>query len=166
MLTYQGGAAWRARLMADIGRRPHVRKLLVRKGTTFRNAVDAFPLCCPSRATFNTGQYPHNHGVTSNGGAHQFDNFGADTIQRQLHDAGLEPEVVAVVGNSPAVAAAWATPLAFLFIDGGHGADPARRDYEGWTPHVAPGGLLAGEADALLRLPATQCVGSVGERTR
>src|SRR3546814_17023522 len=27
-LTYQGGAAWRARLMADIGGKPHVKKLL------------------------------------------------------------------------------------------------------------------------------------------
>lgn len=27
-LTYQGGAAWRERLMADIGRKPHVKKLL------------------------------------------------------------------------------------------------------------------------------------------
>jgi hypothetical protein len=57
--------------------------------------------------------------------------------------AGLEDSVVAVVGHSPVVAAYWTTPLAFLFIDGGHGADPARLDYEGWTPHVAPGGLLA-----------------------
>ena len=29
-----------------------------------------------------------------------------------------------------------------LFIDGGHGDEPARRDYELWTPHVAPGGTL------------------------
>jgi pyruvate dehydrogenase E1 component len=28
VLTYQGGAAWRARLMADIGDKPHVKKLL------------------------------------------------------------------------------------------------------------------------------------------
>ena len=28
VLTYQGGAAWRARLLADIGSKPHVRKLL------------------------------------------------------------------------------------------------------------------------------------------
>lgn len=28
VLTYQGGAAWRARLMADIGGKPHVKKLL------------------------------------------------------------------------------------------------------------------------------------------
>jgi predicted O-methyltransferase YrrM len=65
------------------------------------------------------------------------------TFRRTVHDAGLEDVVVAVVGHSPAVAAAWATPLAFLFIDGGHGVEPARADYEGWTPHVAPGGLLA-----------------------
>ncbi|HEY3484096.1 MAG TPA: class I SAM-dependent methyltransferase, partial [Ilumatobacteraceae bacterium] len=34
-------------------------------------------------------------------------------------------------------------PLAFLFIDGGHGEQPARDDYEHWTPHVAVGGTLA-----------------------
>lgn len=60
-----------------------------------------------------------------------------------MHAAGLEASVVAVVGLSPVVAAAWRTPLAFLFIDGGHGEEPAREDYEGWTPHVAPGGTLA-----------------------
>jgi MMP 1-O-methyltransferase len=60
-----------------------------------------------------------------------------------IHDAGLEDVVVAVVGQSPVVAAAWRTPLAFLFIDGGHGVEPARLDYEGWTPHVAIGGTLA-----------------------
>ena len=64
-------------------------------------------------------------------------------FRRTIHDAGLEGTVVAVVGESPAVARAWATPLAFLFIDGGHGEEPARLDYELWTPHVAPGGTLA-----------------------
>jgi len=60
-----------------------------------------------------------------------------------IHDAGLEETVVALVGRSPAVAAAWSTPLSFLFIDGGHGEEPARLDYEGWSPHVAMGGTLA-----------------------
>jgi predicted O-methyltransferase YrrM len=64
-------------------------------------------------------------------------------FRRTIHDAGLEGTVVAMVGDSPAIAAVWQTPLAFLFIDGGHGTEPAHRDYEGWTPHVAPGGLLA-----------------------
>jgi predicted O-methyltransferase YrrM len=64
-------------------------------------------------------------------------------FRRTVHDAGLEADVVAIVGDSPTVARHWSTPLSFLFIDGGHGADPARHDYEHWTPHVAPGGLLA-----------------------
>ena len=60
-----------------------------------------------------------------------------------IHDAGLEDHVVAIVGASPTVASHWTTPLAFLFIDGGHGVEPARLDYEHWTPHVAIGGTLA-----------------------
>jgi predicted O-methyltransferase YrrM len=64
-------------------------------------------------------------------------------FRRTIFDAGLESTVVAVVGPSPAVARAWATPLAFLFVDGGHGVEPARLDYALWTPHVAVGGLLA-----------------------
>jgi predicted O-methyltransferase YrrM len=64
-------------------------------------------------------------------------------FRRTIHDAGLEGTVVAVVGDSHAVAVAWGTPLALLFIDGGHGTEPANLDYELWTPHVAVGGLLA-----------------------
>jgi MMP 1-O-methyltransferase len=60
-----------------------------------------------------------------------------------VEDAGLEDVVVAIVGTSEAVARWWTTPLAFLFIDGGHGVAPARHDYEHWTPFVQPGGLLA-----------------------
>jgi predicted O-methyltransferase YrrM len=64
-------------------------------------------------------------------------------FRRAIHDADLEDVVIGVVGPSPTVARHWTTPLAFLFIDGGHGDEPARLDYEGWTPHVAPGGTLA-----------------------
>lgn len=60
-----------------------------------------------------------------------------------IHDAGLEATVVGVVGRSPLVASTWTTPLAFVFIDGGHGEEPARLDYEGWAHHVAIGGTLA-----------------------
>jgi predicted O-methyltransferase YrrM len=65
------------------------------------------------------------------------------TFRRTLHDAGLEQSVVAVVGDAPTVGAHWTTPLALLFIDGGHGHEPAHRDYETWTPHIAADGVLA-----------------------
>jgi predicted O-methyltransferase YrrM len=64
-------------------------------------------------------------------------------FRRTVYDAGLEDVVVAVVGESHTVAALWTTPCAFVFIDGGHGVEPARGDYHGWAPHVAPGGYLA-----------------------
>ncbi len=64
-------------------------------------------------------------------------------FRRTIARAGLDDSVVAVVGESPVVARWWKTPLAFLFIDGGHGVEPARLDYELWTPHVVPGGILA-----------------------
>ena len=58
-------------------------------------------------------------------------------------DAGLADVVVTMVGDSPVIARHWTTPLAFLFIDGGHGVEPATLDYTLWTPHVAVGGTLA-----------------------
>ena len=63
-------------------------------------------------------------------------------FRRAVFDAGLEAEVVAVVGDAPTVGRYWRTPLSVLFIDGGHGREPAHRDYETWAPHVAEGGLL------------------------
>lgn len=64
-------------------------------------------------------------------------------FRRTVYRAGLERHVVAMVGDSPTVAAVWSTPCALVFIDGGHGEEPASADYELWTPHVASGGLLA-----------------------
>lgn len=61
------------------------------------------------------------------------------TIER----AGLEDDVVLVVGPSVTVALQWCAPLSFLFIDGGHGHDAAWADYRAWAPKVAGGGLLA-----------------------
>ncbi|QYJ04893.1 class I SAM-dependent methyltransferase [Nocardioides panacisoli] len=65
------------------------------------------------------------------------------TFRSTIADADLEDHVVAVLGRSATVARHWTTPLSLLFIDGGHGEEPARTDYEAWTPHVMRGGLLA-----------------------
>ncbi|MFD7033439.1 class I SAM-dependent methyltransferase [Streptomyces sp. NPDC059917] len=64
------------------------------------------------------------------------------TFRRTLHAAGLEEHVIAIVGRSPKVAAAWGGPLGLVFIDGGHTDEHATGDYEGWAPHLAPGGTL------------------------
>jgi N-acetylglucosamine-6-sulfatase len=41
----------------------HVGELLVDGGTTFASSYVSYSLCCPSRASFLTGQYAHNHGI-------------------------------------------------------------------------------------------------------
>ncbi|WP_304116301.1 class I SAM-dependent methyltransferase [Mycolicibacterium bacteremicum] len=64
------------------------------------------------------------------------------TARHTLDLAGLDDHVVAIVGKSPVVAKIWATPVQFLFIDGGHTEEAAQRDYDGWAKWVAPGGGL------------------------
>jgi len=69
-----------------------------------------------------------------------------DTLPRlraTLAAAGVEDDVVAVVGRSADVARLWRAPLGMLFIDGGHTEAAARWDYEGWAPWVALSGALA-----------------------
>lgn len=46
---------------------PSVQRLIGRRGATFENAIASYPLCCPARASFLTGQYAHNHGTLGNG---------------------------------------------------------------------------------------------------
>jgi arylsulfatase A-like enzyme len=50
----------------DIRYMPFVQEYLVKGGTTFENSFVVRSLCCPSRVTLQTGQYPHNHGVKDN----------------------------------------------------------------------------------------------------
>lgn len=64
-------------------------------------------------------------------------------FRKNIARAGLEDHVVAVVGQSTTVSAHWRTPLSLLFIDGGHGEQPARDDFAGWAHWVDAGGYLA-----------------------
>lgn len=63
-------------------------------------------------------------------------------FRRTLYAAGLEDQVLAIVGGSARAAALWSGPLALVFVDGGHTDEHATNDYEGWAPHIAPDGLL------------------------
>jgi len=64
------------------------------------------------------------------------------TFRHTLTDAGLEDEVVAVVGRSTTVSAHWRTPLSLLFVDGGHTDEHAGNDYVGWGRWVRHGGIM------------------------
>src|SRR5215213_3576119 len=75
---------------------PSLKAYMANEGLTFDNAFVTYPLCCPSRSTILTGQYPHNHLVRSNGppmgGYETFRELGRErsTIATWLDDAGYE----------------------------------------------------------------------------
>lgn len=69
---------------------PNLVKYIVNKGTRFINSFVSYSLCCPSRATFLSGQYPHNHEVCNNtipiGSCAKFDD--TSSIATWLQKAG------------------------------------------------------------------------------
>jgi len=63
-------------------------------------------------------------------------------LRRTLAQAELEDTVVPLVCSSQVAAKSWATPLALIFIDGGHAFDTAWKDYLNWCGHLQAGGYL------------------------
>ena len=47
----------------DMGPMVNTRRLIAGEGVSFTRSYVSYPVCCPSRATFLTGQYAHNNGV-------------------------------------------------------------------------------------------------------
>jgi N-acetylglucosamine-6-sulfatase len=82
--------------LAEMQALPHTRALLTDQGTTFDRAYISYPLCCPSRATFLTGEYMHNTNVRGNdppvGGWGRFNGLGteAKALPVWLQDAGYD----------------------------------------------------------------------------
>ncbi len=74
---------------------PRTRKLIGARGVQFERFYVTDPLCCPSRATFLTGQYAHNTGVISNGGPNALDALDeSDTVGVWLQQAGYRTAFV------------------------------------------------------------------------
>ncbi len=75
---------------------PNVRSLLVKRGAVFPDSFVNFSLCCPSRSTFLTGQYAHNHGVLDNspprGGFDKLDS--TNTLAVWLQNAGYNTGLI------------------------------------------------------------------------
>lgn len=57
--------------------------------------------------------------------------------------AGLNDTVVPIVASSSMAGRHWNTPLALVFIDGGHSEAAALADYRSWSGSIQIGGYLA-----------------------
>ncbi len=103
---------------------PHVRAM-EREGTTFENYFVADSLCCSSRASILTGEFPHNTGVLNNSGA-----YGGF---RAFHQRGEERHTFAVALRR----AGYLTALMGKYLNGYLQAGARRAD--GSTAGVPPG---------------------------
>jgi arylsulfatase A-like enzyme len=94
----------------------NVNSLIGDRGATFANSFVNISLCCPSRATFLTGQYMHNHRVLSNvpptGGFGRFQALhGNNNLAVWLHGAGYYTAMIGKYlngyANNPRVPPGW-----------------------------------------------------------
>lgn len=81
------------------------RAMIGAEGASFDESFVNLPLCCPSRATFLTGLYAHNHEITTNsapfGGFYVFDReFGSSNLATALEGAGYYTAMVGKHLNS------------------------------------------------------------------
>jgi arylsulfatase A-like enzyme len=73
---------------------PHTTRWFAKRGTRFVNAYATTPVCCPSRASFFTGRYAHNHAVRTNAPGQASNLDQSTTLQRYLQDAGYSTAMV------------------------------------------------------------------------
>ena len=73
--------------------------------------------------------------------AERMDSFRA--FRTTLSRSQLEDTVIPLVASSALAGRVWTTPLAMVFIDGGHSFEAAQTDYRTWAPKLMPGGVLA-----------------------
>jgi arylsulfatase A-like enzyme len=97
--------------LAQMSAMPRTRRLIGHAGTTFDRFYATDPLCCPSRATFFSGQYAHNTGVISNGGPNALAAFDErKTLAVWLQDAGYRTAFVGKYLNGYGLADQEAVP--------------------------------------------------------
>ena len=137
-------------------------RLLGEEGTTFRNSFVSYPLCCPSRATFLTGQYAHNHQVMGNvapEGGYRRLNHG-NTLPVWLRNAGYQTAYVGKYLNGyrgPEVPRGWSRwfglsdPSTYQMYGYNVVVDGKKVRY-GLSPADYQTDVLAARAEAILRV--------------
>ncbi len=115
-------------LLGSLDAMPHLKELLIEKGTTFSQAYVPLSLCCPSRATILTGRYTHNLKV--------YQNFPPDggfaAFQAEGHERSTVGMALRRVG--------YRTALMGKYLNGY--PDPADRSFvpPGWDEWFVPAG--------------------------
>lgn len=117
---------------------PHIDRI-ADEGISFNNSFVATPLCSPSRASFLTGLYPHEHRVINN------DKLGLDvvshtlmTFPRQLREAGYETAYIGKwhMGLDDSRRPGYDTWISFkgqgIYIDGVVNENGNRRQLDGY----------------------------------
>jgi N-acetylglucosamine-6-sulfatase len=120
---------------------PHVQSL-EHQGMTFTNYTVTDSLCCPSRTSIFTGEYPHNDGVTRNtypGGWRGFlsHHDGAKSFAIPLHQAGYATSFAGKYLNSYAPRKAPNAPRGWTDW---HASD--ENSYDGWDYSEADNGTV------------------------
>jgi len=71
---------------------------------------------------------------------------GTERATRRVMDRATRerggPRVEWHVARSATVAEGWSAPIDLLFIDGDHSEEGTRADWEAFSPHVVPGGVV------------------------
>ncbi len=121
------------------------------EGVYFKKSYVSFPVCCPSRATSLSGNYPHNHGVWGN-------------------DVARDGGVVNFHDDEPNALPTWFDPgyrtgLIGHYVNGYDGSyDPPGWDV--WKPAYAVGGFCADgfgkDGRDASGMTDTQCYGNAG----
>ena len=82
---------------------PHLDRM-AREGCRFENAITQNPICTPSRVSFLSGQYPHNHGYYSLSGPNPGglpNIFGHFRRRRLFHRGDGQNPLPRILGGRP-----------------------------------------------------------------
>lgn len=93
------------------------------------------PITAIDPHTFNNPEFAEQRATP---GATSYDEFVGN-----LEAAGLRDSVDIRRAYSTDVSPQWASPIRFLWIDGDHTWAGAKADFDGFLPHLVPGGVVA-----------------------